>query len=592
MIFTLIIHFRQIGISFVESFGKHRKELFYLSANETNIFGETEEKNLNFQLQIRYLNLDNNFSQKVPFEVGLTTNSPLKALLKNNDYMLNIIFNIKEKDTLNKKSKNDETIICFDEITVEISPLAIRLDSESLIAFEILGRRIYSIFTDTGKAGNLSKYYDPNNPKIIEWKDIELERDFWIYCKEFSVSLVKTIVTYKKADDAIFTRQNQLTDPNGIWLNSLKNSLPNFDDSPLYFKGIELFYVFESSKGLASLYLQHLKMQWQFNVMKLLGSLNILGNPTNLFGNVGNGMVQFVEKPVQGFKKGPLGAVKGGIYGSKALLKNTTVGVMTAVSKFTGSLASGFSSLTHDKEFDRNREKQKPKNALTGMKNGATSIGKGIWSGATGIFTQPVKGMKKSGAKGFMKGIFKGITGVVTKPVSGILDAASQTTQGVSGSLTKKEDLPNEDRFRPPRVLYSRIRYITEYNLRKTQIFWKAVSVKSSIKSGFLVGAYSTKIKLPSEERDISLVITDKDMYCFSADMKKILLVVSLKFIMNFESNINEAIIQISSRKQEEVIELRILCVIEDKTITIIFKDMEWKIVEMIKTILKAKYFI
>jgi vacuolar protein sorting-associated protein 13A/C len=591
-VFTLIVHFRQIGISFVESFGKNRKELFYLTAQEVNFFGETEEKNLNCQMQVRYLNLDNNFSRRLPFEVGLTTNEPLIGMMNNNHYMFNIIFKVQKDSGKDEEDTQNESILCFEEITVEISPIVLRLDSESLIAFEILGKRVLNVFSDV-KIGEMGKYYDSDNHlKKYQWERLALQRDHWIYCKNFSVSLLKTIVTYKKVKDDIWSIKNQNSNQHGILLYSLKNSLPDFDDSPLYFKGIELFYVFESSNGLLSLYLQHLKMQWRMNMMKLVGSLNFLGNPTNLFGNVGNGMVQFVEKPVEGFKKGPLGAVKGGIYGSKALLKNTTVGVMTAVSKFTGSLASGFSTLTQDKEFDRNRKTAKPKNALTGMKNGATSIGRGIWSGATGIFTQPVKGMKKSGAKGFMKGMFKGITGVVTKPVSGILDAASQTTQGVSGSLTKKEEQPNENRIRPSRVLFSRTKYITQYNRQNTEIFWKAVEIKSSIGSSFLVGAFRTRLKLPKEEIPIVLIITGKNLFCFSEKIDKILLIVSLTSIYNFLSNINEAVIEISCKPQSQIIELQIVCLVESKTVTIIINDMESKIEKIIKTILTAKYFI
>lgn len=597
-VFTFIFHFKQFGLSFVDSFGRSRKEIFYLRAHEVNFLGETEEKNLKCQFQIRYLNLDNNFSSELPFEVGLTSNQPEPTLIAQNNYVLNVIFIVKNEkrienqDIMVNGTNQKESIICLDEITIELSPLVLRMDSETLMVFEILGRKVYGLFFASSLADDLTKYFNPEDHlKQVQWEKISLDRDHWIYCKNFSVSLLKAIVTYRKADEQIIFAKN-LNENQGLMLQSLTKTLPNFDDSPLNFKGIELFYVFESSNGLLSLYLHHLKMQWRMNVMKLLGSLNFLGNPTNLFGNVGNGMVQFVEKPVKGFKKGPISGVKGGLYGSKALLQNTTVGVMTAVSKFTGSLASGFSSLTHDKEFSRSRHMAKPKNALSGMKNGATSIGKGLWSGATGIFTQPVKGMKKSGAKGFMKGMFKGITGIVTKPVSGILDAASQTTQGVSGSLTKKEDMPNEDRLRPPRVLFSRIKLIKEYNPSNTQIFWQAVKLKSSIKSSFLVDAFETTIKLPNQKLKTIVMITGKNLYCFSDKMDKILAVVSLSSIYNFESNINEAVIEIASRAQNQKIELHILCLIKEESVSLVLEDAEFKIVQMIKTILKAKYFI
>jgi hypothetical protein len=46
-------------------------------------------------------------------------------------------------------------------------------------------------------------------------------------------------------------------------------------------------------------------------------------------------------------------------------------------------------------------------------------LAKGLWSGVTGIITQPVKGAKKKGAIGFAKGIGRGVLGVAVRPVTG-----------------------------------------------------------------------------------------------------------------------------------------------------------------------------
>jgi len=48
---------------------------------------------------------------------------------------------------------------------------------------------------------------------------------------------------------------------------------------------------------------------------------------------------------------------------------------------------------------------------------------------------------------------------VITKPISGILDATSKTSEGIknfANSFDDKEDKPNENRIRYPRVFYGK----------------------------------------------------------------------------------------------------------------------------------------
>ncbi len=42
------------------------------------------------------------------------------------------------------------------------------------------------------------------------------------------------------------------------------------------------------------------------NLANIVGNLDIIGNPVSLFNNVGNGVVDFFDKPMDGFVKGPI----------------------------------------------------------------------------------------------------------------------------------------------------------------------------------------------------------------------------------------------------------------------------------------------
>lgn len=71
----------------------------------------------------------------------------------------------------------------------------------------------------------------------------------------------------------------------------------------------------------------------------MIGSVDIFGNPVQLFSNIGSGVVEFFEKPVTGFIKGPIEGVFGIAKGGSSLLKNTTAGAFNTISKISNSLA-------------------------------------------------------------------------------------------------------------------------------------------------------------------------------------------------------------------------------------------------------------
>lgn len=85
-----------------------------------------------------------------------------------------------------------------------------------------------------------------------------------------------------------------------------------------------------------------------------MGSLNIFGNPVSLFSNISNGVVEFFEKPVNGFVKGPFEGFVGIAEGSGSLIKGTAAGTFNTISKFTGSLASGLAALSMDTNYLKN----------------------------------------------------------------------------------------------------------------------------------------------------------------------------------------------------------------------------------------------
>jgi len=195
-------------------------------------------------------------------------------------------------------------------------------------------------------------------------------------------------------------------------------------------------------------------------LVQVVGSVDLIGNPVNLFNNLSTGVEDFFYEPFQGFMESPQSFARGlgrgtppplshypsyeqfmGSFlsctasrdtpgtGTASLLRNSVYGIFDGVSRITGSVGKGLAEATLDESFkERRREdsRQKPSNVVTGVASGAVTIAKGIGSGLAGVFTKPVEGAKSGGALGFFKGVGQGAVGVVTKPVVSVFDGATQ----------------------------------------------------------------------------------------------------------------------------------------------------------------------
>lgn len=164
----------------------------------------------------------------------------------------------------------------------------------------------------------------------------------WVYIKELKISNLGFVLSFKqRAEDS----KKKLLGV-GVLLNSLGIALMNLDEANVNIKGLGLQHIFESQDGLNSILMQHYKKHGMSQILKILGALDILGNPVNLFSNIGTGVTEFFEKPIKGFVKGPLEGFKGIGAGTGSCLKNVLKGSFNSVSKFTGSVANGVTSLT------------------------------------------------------------------------------------------------------------------------------------------------------------------------------------------------------------------------------------------------------
>jgi vacuolar protein sorting-associated protein 13A/C len=52
---------------------------------------------------------------------------------------------------------------------------------------------------------------------------------------------------------------------------------------------------------LKEIFIQHYKSAMIKQIYKIVGSIDILGNPLRLVKNIGQGVFDFIDKPIEGF---------------------------------------------------------------------------------------------------------------------------------------------------------------------------------------------------------------------------------------------------------------------------------------------------
>ncbi len=245
------------------------------------------------------------------------------------------------------------------------------------------------------------------------------------------------------------------------FVTSVVSSLTNLENVKLLLKGAELHNVYgdilEIINNIGFSYKQSALSQ----IIKLLGSFEIIGNPINLMSNLGAGFKDFIEKPVEGLKKNVIEGAKGVAEGSLSLVRHTVKGTFGTTSKITSGFSKGFLYITQDDEYIKNQQLKKivhkPKNFVEGLGYGLSSMAGGIYNGFKDVIMKPIEGAKEEKWKGFGKGVLKGFAGVIIKPISGVLDLVSQTSEGIKNTLIRELD---DNRERWPRMFYGKLKFV------------------------------------------------------------------------------------------------------------------------------------
>ncbi len=267
-------------------------------------------------------------------------------------------------------------------------------------------------------------------------------------------------------------------------LNSTGAHLASIENVPLSLNALVLTHTFSSTKDLGQQLTRHYQRQILFPAFKILGSVELLGNPVAFLQNIAFGVKDFLYEPVAGLRDDSMkGFVLGVIKGTSSLLKRTTYSLAEVFQLIAGKysaflLASGYvplslpspsmhrkrggSGLTHLSCYSATGQYVTKEKWFQ-----PSGIFSGICLGLVGIVRDPLLGFVKGSVKGLVIGMYRGGLGLLIRPAHGGFVTVESIGKYVSQFLyptlgpAQKQRM---QRVRPPRFFSHRHQPLTIFS--------------------------------------------------------------------------------------------------------------------------------
>ena len=303
------------------------------------------------------------------------------------------------------------------------------------------------------------------------------EKEKLVYISQINLSPLLFSLTFQNlTKDKIFSSLLTSSTSNSEILPSLLNTVSNIERVKIHLNGCIINNFTGNIHNLTTAIINIYRQNFMRKILKLVSSIDIIGDPLNLFSSLSHGVKDLFVKPAKGIMKGPLQGAIGLFDGTLSLAKNTVSGTLSSTSKITSGISKSFLLLSRDtkyiNEIERKKITQKPKNIIQGIGYGFSNFSIGVFHGVTDVIRKPIEGAKKENFKGFSKGIIKGLGGVVLKPISGVFDLVSKTTEGIKNNLNRDFNYSFLPKRSFSRAFYGKYKIIKTFNLKHSEVVY------------------------------------------------------------------------------------------------------------------------
>ena len=316
-------------------------------------------------------------------------------------------------------------------------------------------------------------------------------------------------------------------------IGTIGNTLGRITDCPLRFNEKVVENVYMSWPDVAKVVYTSYISQGITQIYKVLGSLDIIGNPVKLVRNVGGGFYDFVNEPRKGFRLGPKEFGIGVAKGLGSLVYGIVGGIFDFIQRISGTLYAATQSLTgHERDSISIEDENEPMNIWSGFGQGCVGFGKEIGKGCYSLCVEPCSKGSTKGAVGFTKGLCSGLLKLFISPFAGILKFITCVMAGCKNScyyLTGKKKL-RTSRFRHPRVIVEGGKKLMPYEDNKAEAREMLYQLEKIDNNNII---FADDFICPTYPRRFSsAILTDRHMYVVY-DMRKIIFKLNLAKVSN-----------------------------------------------------------
>ena len=390
----------------------------------------------------------------IPFMAGYVTTKTTKNLMTNEEltsydtiklYLQKFEMKIEQNELINLLKMYEEFMKLFDYYTINNQIIGQEKDKEALLDVELPIPIVKLMKENQNSIRQLINY--------LYLSQLKMELTIRLDAKpiEFQIPIIIDRI-----------------------LGSIFNALGRISNCPLKFNEQVIEKVYMSWYDLSWKIINPYITQGIVQIYKILGSLDIIGNPVNLINNITEGVYDFVLEPGQGIKKKNvgLGIGEGIAKGVGSLVSGVVGGAFDSLQRISTTLLVSIQAIAgRDRKEILYEEQNEPKNALSGIYQGICGFGTEIGRGVYNLFTQPCENYSSNGMSGFCTGLCKGLVGFILCPVSAALKLVSSISAGIKNScfgISGRKRLKT-DRFRYPRIIVEGEEKVHVYDENKAE---------------------------------------------------------------------------------------------------------------------------
>ncbi|EKG04023.1 hypothetical protein TCSYLVIO_004923 [Trypanosoma cruzi] len=324
-----------------------------------------------------------------------------------------------------------EVLLPLQHLRVDVAPVTMKLVDSFLFILRQAGICILETAQQTVPTCTMQELEEDCHSHLDHLASPSSFEEIPVYnchITQLNISRIDLDLTITRRSDGKF-------DPfSGITLGS--RFIPSVERAPLSISEVERRDVSQRGSSpysaLLSLLWPSYRNQLMLQFYKIIGSLEILGNPLALISGFQRGVHSFVVEvadmnPAKGAREFLLATTSSTLH---------TVGLLSRVGSRTAA------TLSWDNEWLETRGEDARISDPMNRSGVLLGMAQGLLDGIEGALSRPLSGARATGFTGFCTGIATGAVGLLTRPVAGALDGFGNTAEFYSKLLQEPDEIP------------------------------------------------------------------------------------------------------------------------------------------------------